>query len=51
MPSLIIRDCRVVRFMPSLAAAPVGPPITQLVSLSARTMCSRSAFSRVRETV
>src|SRR4029453_14532388 len=33
--------------MPSLAAAPVGPPITQLVSLRARTMCFRSAFASV----
>src|SRR5262249_43211199 len=47
MPSLIIRDCRVVRLMPSLAAAPVGPPMIQLVSLRTRTMCSRSAFARV----
>src|SRR5438093_1375349 len=31
MPSFLIRDCRVVRFMPSRAAAPVGPPIPQLV--------------------
>src|SRR5262249_23163565 len=47
MPSLIIRDCRVVRLMPSLAAAPVGPPMTQLVSLRTRTICSLSAFARV----
>lgn len=29
MPSFCILDWRVVRFMPSLAAAPAGPPMTQ----------------------
>ena len=48
MPSFCIRDCRVVRFRPSRAAAPCGPPTTQPVSSSARRMCSRSASSRVR---
>src|SRR5215813_1921485 len=47
MPSFCILDCRVVRFMPSLAAAPEGPPMTQLVVLSTRTIWSRSAASNV----
>lgn len=33
-----------VRFIPSLAAVPAGPPMTQLVTFSARIICSRSAL-------
>ena len=44
MPSFCIFDCRVVRFIPSLVAAPEGPPMTQLAAFSARTMCSRPRF-------
>jgi len=47
MPSLRILDWRVVRFMPSLNAAPADPPMIQLVSPRARKMCSRSASSKV----
>src|SRR4029434_4946904 len=42
MPSLLTREPRVVRFIPSRAAAPVGPPIIHFVSLSVRRICSRS---------
>ncbi len=35
MPSLCILEISVVRCNPSLAAAPLGPPMTQLVSASA----------------
>ncbi len=45
--NLRIRYARVVRFIPSRAAAPWGPPITQLDSRIARRTCSRSASSRV----
>lgn len=47
MPSFCILDWRVVRFMPSLAAAPAGPPMVQFVLCSALRICSRSAYSRV----
>src|SRR4029077_8260549 len=47
-PSFRIFDCRVVRFMPSLAAAPCGPAKTQLVASRALRMWSRSAARRVR---
>ena len=47
MPSLRILDWRVVRFIPSLDAAPAGPPRIQWVSPRARKMCSRSASSKV----
>ena len=36
-----------MRFIPSRAAAPRGPPITDFVSLRVRKICSRSASSRV----
>src|SRR5271166_963113 len=45
--SLRIRYARVVRFIPSRAAAPFGPPMTQLDSRMARRTCSRSASSSV----
>ena len=35
IPSLAIFDCSVVRFMPSFAAAPEGPPTSQLACCSA----------------
>src|ERR1035437_3021318 len=47
MPSLRILACSVVRFMPSLAAAPESPPTLPPASCSARWMASRSAASRV----
>jgi hypothetical protein len=47
MPSFFILDWSVVRFMPRRAAAPVGPPIIQWASRSARRICSRSAASKV----
>src|SRR5215813_11230269 len=47
MPSLRILDWSVVRFIPSLNAAPADPPMIQLVSPRARKMCSRSASSKV----
>ena len=37
----------VVLFIPSRAAAPLGPPTTQLVRDNAFRICSRSASSRV----
>src|SRR5215470_12371363 len=36
IPNLRIRYARVVRFIPSLAAAPFGPPVTQFDSFKAR---------------
>ena len=36
IPSLSMRHCNVVRFMPSSAAAPLGPPTTQPVASSTR---------------
>ena len=47
MPSLRMRAWSVVRFMPSSAAAPLGPAMRHCVCLSARKMCWRSASSRV----
>src|SRR5215471_19305080 len=47
MPSLRNLLFNVVRFMPSRAAAPVGPPITQLESCRTFNMCSRSTDSSV----
>ena len=44
-----MREFKVVRFMPSRSAAPPGPPILPLVSLSTRMMCSRSMSSRAEE--
>jgi hypothetical protein len=43
MPSLFIFPCNVDRFIPKRVAAPLGPPMTQFASRSARMMCSRSA--------
>jgi len=45
--SLRMRYAKVVRFIPSRAAAPLGPPITHFDSRRARRTCSRSASSRV----
>ncbi len=42
-----MRDCNVVRFMPSLAAAPWAPAITPPDSRTVRKMYSRSASWRV----
>src|SRR5678816_3440822 len=47
IPSFLIRDCNVVRFIPSLMAAPFGPPTIHSASLKARMICSRSACSKV----
>src|SRR5712692_10248665 len=47
IPSLPINDCSVVRFNPSRAAAPRGPPSTQFVSWRTRRTCVRSTPSRV----
>ena len=44
-----MREFKVVRFMPRRSAAPPGPPILPLVSLSTRMMCSRSMSSRAEE--
>ena len=45
IPNFCILYTSEVRFRPSLAAAPLGPPTTQLLSSRARTMCSRSAWT------
>src|SRR6476469_8473419 len=45
--SFCILDGSVVRFMPSLAAAPAAPPIVHFASRSALRICSRSAASSV----
>ena len=37
-----MRDCRVVRFRPSRAAAPSGPPTIPLVSFNTCSMRARS---------
>jgi hypothetical protein len=42
MPSFFILYISVVRFKPSLSAAPFGPPILQSVASSAWSMCARS---------
>src|SRR3977135_2823129 len=47
MPSLRMRACRVVRFMPRRIAAPLGPAMRHCVCFKARWMCWRSASSRV----
>src|SRR5258705_3243140 len=46
-PSLCTRAWSVVRLIPSCAAAPRGPPITQLHDCSARKMASRWMSSSV----
>ena len=48
MPSFCIRDWSVLRFIPSMAAAPLGPPTTQLEASSASMMWRLSASSIVR---
>jgi hypothetical protein len=40
--SLFIRDCSVVLFKPSRAAAPFGPPTAPFASFNARRILSRS---------
>ena len=47
MPSFLIFPCRVLRFSPSRAAAPLGPLRTPLVSRRTFRMCSRSLSSSV----
>src|SRR5579864_4474791 len=47
MCSLRSLELSVVRFKPSLAAAPAGPPITPFVVRRTRRIWSRSAASRV----
>src|ERR1700676_936338 len=47
MPSLRMRACSVVRFMPRRTAAPLGPAMRHCVCFKARRMCWRSASSRV----
>src|SRR5208337_2082484 len=47
MPSLRMRACRVVRFMPRRIAAPRGPAIRHWVWRRARRICWRSASSKV----
>src|SRR5919106_4827850 len=49
MPNFFIRYWRVVRFVPSRAAAPVEPPTAQCVSLRVRKMYSRSASASVMQ--
>ena len=46
-PSLRMRNCRVDRFMPSRAAAPFGPAITQRCARGRARMWRRSACSSV----
>src|SRR6202040_828754 len=41
MPNLVIREKKVVRFIPRRAAAPAGPPTRPLHAVSARTIASR----------
>src|SRR5580692_3829012 len=48
IPSFCILAMRVVRFRPSLEAAPLFPPITQFVSRRVPMMWSLSASARVR---
>src|SRR6266851_7974786 len=50
IPSLRIFVMRVVRLSPSFAAAPYGPPTTQLVSRRVLMMSARCASFRVRTT-
>ncbi len=47
MPSFSILCISVVRFNPSLAAAPFGPPITQRTDSSVRKISLRSESFRV----
>lgn len=47
-PSRCIREMRVVLDNPSLAAAPLLPPTTPLVSPSMASMCARCDSARVR---
>src|SRR5687768_7280326 len=47
IPSFCIFDWSVVRFIPSLAAAPTGPPMIHSDSRRALRICSRSACSSV----
>ena len=47
MPSFFIFQYNIERFIPSRAAAPLGPPTTQSVSRRAPRMCSRSASASV----
>ena len=48
IPSFRIFDCKVERFSPSFAAAPLDPPIIQLVSRRTMRMCSPSGSSSLR---
>src|SRR5436305_1970125 len=47
IPNFMIFDCRVVRFMPSLSAAPRAPAMTPPDSRRVRKMYSRSTSSKV----
>ena len=47
MPSFCIREWSVVRLSPRSAAAPLGPPMTQLREFSARRIASRTMSSSV----
>ena len=47
IPNFRIFACSVVRFIPSFAAAPCGPPTLPSDSRSARSMASASASARV----
>jgi hypothetical protein len=47
IPNFNILDRKVLGFMPSIAAAPLGPEITPVVAVRVRSMCSRSIASRV----
>src|SRR5260370_23385422 len=47
IPSFCILQIRVVRFKPSLAAAPFGPPITQPTASSVCKIRARSESLRV----
>ena len=47
MPNFRNLEFKVLRFIPRRAAAPDGPPITQLASRRIRMMCSRATASRV----
>jgi AIR synthase related protein, N-terminal domain len=50
MPNRFMREISVVRLIPMRAAAPSGPPTRPLVTLSRRTISSRSWPSRVPAT-
>ena len=47
IPSFRMRASSVVRAIPSLSAAPRGPPITQFVPRSATRICTRCASTNV----